>query len=203
MDGCINYIIGLNSGEYDLNAIKQFLIPYFLPTTYTEEQGEKEKEYKEDKDGIGSFFVIKCNSTLMCLSTDQLKFLAMTNYIAPGFSYDKYMKAYGCEVTKGHFPHEYMDCLERLDATALQPKEGFFSRLKNEGISDEDYASCEEAWRENDMMTLIDFLAWYNKRGVVPFLQAIHRQFAFYEQHGIDVQARHQRTRLEITLPVQ
>ena len=28
-------VIGLNSGKYDLNAIKQFLIPYFLSTPKT------------------------------------------------------------------------------------------------------------------------------------------------------------------------
>ena len=97
------------------------------------------------------------------------------------------VKAYGCEVTKGHFPYEYMDRLERLDDTALPPKEAFFSRLKNEGISDEDYASCQEAWRDNDMTTLRDFLVWNNNRDVVPFLQAINRQFAFYQQRGIDM----------------
>ena len=123
----------------------------------------------------------------MCLSSNQLKFLDMTNYIAPGFSYDKYLKAYGCEVTKGHFPYEYMDCLERLDDTMLPPKEAFYSRLKNEGISDDDYASCEKAWCDNGMTTLRDFLVWYNNRDVVPFLQAIRRQFAFYEQRGIDM----------------
>ena len=123
----------------------------------------------------------------MCLSTDQLKFLDMINYIAPGFSYDKYLKAYGCEVTKGHFPYENMDRLERLDDTALPSKQAFFSQLKNEGISDEDYANCQEAWRDNSMTTLQDFLVWYNNRDVVPFLQAIDRQFAFYQQRGIDM----------------
>ena len=145
--------IGFNSGTYDLNAIKQFLIPYFLSTANIAEQEEEEerereqedKEKEEEKDGIGSFFVIKRNNTFVCLSTDQLKFIEMTNYIAPGFNYDKYLKAYGCEVTKGHFPYEYMDRLERLDDTALPPKEAFFSRPKNEGISDDDYASCQEA----------------------------------------------------------
>ena len=162
-------VIGFNSGKYDLNAIKQFLIPYFLSTTSkTVEQEEHEQEdidtrtrddrEEEETEGIGSFFVIKRNNTFMCVSTDQLKFLDMTNYIAPGFSYDKYLKAYGCEVTKGHFPYEYMDRLERLDDTALPSKQAFFSRLKNEGISDEDYASCQEAWRDNAMTTLRDFL---------------------------------------------
>ena len=178
-------VIGFNSGKYDLDATKQFLIPYFLSTSQTEEQ--EEQDDKEENEGIGSFFVIKRNNTFMCLSTDQLKFLDMTNYIAPGFSYDKYLKAYGCEITKGHFPYEYMDRLERLDDTALPSKQAFFSRLKNKGISDEDYASCQKAWRDNAMTTLRDFLVWYNNRDVVPFLQAIDRQFAFYEQRGIDM----------------
>ena len=160
-------VIGFNSGKYNLNAIKQFLIPYFLSTTSkTGEQEQEQEQYdkEEDNEGIGSFFVIKRNNTFMCLSTDQLKFLDMTNYIAPRFSYDKYLKAYGCEVTKGNFPYEYMDRLERLDDTALPSKQAFFSRLKNEGISDEDYASCQEAWRDNSMTTLRDFLVWYNRK---------------------------------------
>ena len=186
MDASVT-VIGFNSGKYDLNAIKQFLIPYFLTTLKTEEQEEanededereQEETKKDENDGVGSMFVIKRNNTFMCLSTDQLKFLDMINHIAPGFSYDKYLKAYGCEVTKGHFPYEYMDRLERLDDTALPPKEVFFSRLKNEGISDEDYDSCQEAWRDNGMTTLRDFLVWYNNRDVVPFLQAIDRQFS-------------------------
>ena len=37
------------------------------------------------------------------------------------------------------------------------------------------------------MTTLRDFLVWYNNRDVVPFLQAIDRQFAFYRQRGIDM----------------
>ena len=139
-------VVGFNSGQYDLNVVKQFLVPYFLTVAKTEEREERkqeeeeeeEEEKKEVNEGVGSFFVIKRNNAFMRLSTDQLKFLDMTNYLAPGFGYAKYLKAYGCEVTKGHFPYEYMDRLERLDDTVLPPKEAFFSRLKNEGISDED-----------------------------------------------------------------
>ena len=45
-------VIGFNSGKYDLNAIKQFLIPYFLSTAKTEEQEEEQEEEErkqEDK----------------------------------------------------------------------------------------------------------------------------------------------------------
>ena len=123
----------------------------------------------------------KLVSTMMDILRD------MTNFIAPGFSYDKYLKAYGCEVMKGYIPYEYMDRLERLDDTTLPPKEAFLSRLKNEGISDEDYASCQEAWCDNGMTTLRDFLVWYNNSDVVPFLQVIDRHFAFYQKRGIDM----------------
>ena len=72
-------VIGYNSGNYDLNAIKQFLIPYFLSTTSKtgkQKQEQEEQDYKEEEENedIGSFFVIKRNNTFRCLSTDQLKF---------------------------------------------------------------------------------------------------------------------------------
>ena len=80
-----------------------------------------------------------------------------------------------------------MDCLEGHHDTGLPPKEAFFRRMKNEGISEEDYASCQEAWRDNGMTTLRHFLVWYNTMDMVPFLQAIDRQFSFYKQRGIDM----------------
>ena len=48
-------VIGFNSGKYDFNAIKQFLISYFLSASKTEEEEEKEQEDKdkEENDGIG------------------------------------------------------------------------------------------------------------------------------------------------------
>ena len=66
----------------------------------------------------------------MCLLTKKLKFLDKVNYLAPGFSYDTYLKAYGRELTKGHFPYEYMDHVWKLDDSNLQTKEAFYSRLK-------------------------------------------------------------------------
>ena len=105
-------VIGFNSGRYDLNTIKQFLVPYLL---------------LGDASETASCFVIKRGNTFMCLSTKKLKFLDMVNYLAPGFSYDKYLKANGCELTKGHFPYEYMDDVRKLD----DRKKAFCGRLKN------------------------------------------------------------------------
>ena len=40
---------------------------------------------------------------------------------------------------KGVYPYEYMDRPEKLKETQLPARETFYSRLNDEGISDEDY----------------------------------------------------------------
>ena len=162
-------VIGFNSGHYDLNIVKKFFIPYML------------------KGNDKTRFVIKRQNTFMCISTEKLKFLDICNYLAPGFSYDKYLKAYGCELQKGQFPYEYMDDLRKLDEHVLPPQETFYSKLKNEGISDDDYARCQAVWRGNGMTTMRDYLIWYNNRDVIPSLEAVAKQFAFYRDRGIDM----------------
>ena len=161
-------VIGFNSGHYDLNVIKKFFIPYML----------KDDEIQ---------FVIKRQNTFMCFSTGKLKFGDIVNYLAPGFSYDKYLKAYGRELQKGHFPYEYMNGVGKLDDRAIPPQAAFFSQLKNEGKSDADYARCQVVWRDNGMTTMRDYLVWYNNRDVLPFLEALEKQFVFYQKQNIDM----------------
>ena len=165
-------VLGFNSGRYDLNAIKKFFVPLLIHNNTAER---------------ASCFVIKRQNNFMCLSTDKLKFLDMVNFLAPGVSYDKYLKAYGCELQKGHFPYEYMDNLRKLDDCALPPQAAFYSQLKNEGISNDDYARCQAVWRDNGMETLREYLIWYNNRDVTPFLDAIAKQAGFYKHQNIDM----------------
>ena len=40
---------------------------------------------------------------------------------------------------KGVYPYDYADCMKKLDETSLPPKEEFYSKLTDEGITDEDY----------------------------------------------------------------
>ena len=186
--GCLHQlpVIGFNSGKYDLNVIKQFFVPYLLKPSKQEDNDDVNDEDEED-DYDETRFVIKRHKTFMCFSTKKLKFLDIINFLAPGYSYDKYLKAYGCELQKGHFPYEYMDGIGKLEDSALPPQEAFYSRLKSEGISYEDYARCQAVWGDNGMKTMYDFLVWYNNRDVVPFLDAIDKQFAFYKQQNIDM----------------
>ena len=91
------------------------------------------------------------------------------------------------KLQKGQFPYEYMDNLRKLDDRVLPPQSAFFSRLKNEGISNDDYTRCQAVWRDNGMETMRDYLIWYNNRDVTPFLEAISKQFAFYRDRDIDM----------------
>ena len=68
---------------------------------------------------------------------------------------------------KGVYPHEYMDSLERLKETQLPPREAFYSRLNDEGISDEDYAHARKVCKTFEMKTLQDYHNLYNETDVL------------------------------------
>ena len=161
-------VIGFNSGNYDINLIKPYLIKVLLTSDPIE-------------------FIVKKSNAFICLKTKRLRFLDIRNYIAPGFNYATYLKAYKCEVTKGFFPYEWMDNLDKLQKTELPTHEQFFSNLKNSNITEDEYAYCENVWTEENMKTFEDYLMWYNNRDVAPFMEALQKQFDFYAQLGLDM----------------
>ena len=161
-------VLGFNSGKYDLSAVKEFLFPVLV-------QNE------------GVQLAVKRNNNFMCLKTPHLRFLDVTNFLAPGFSYDKFLKAYECPQTKGFFPYEWLDSLEKLDHPSLPPHEAFFSTLKNKNISDEDYQYCQQVWADHNMKTFREFLIWYNNLDVQPFCDALQKMCAFWKDKSIDM----------------
>ena len=82
-------VIGFNSGKYDINLIKEEIMLY-IASNYP------------DKD----IRTIKKENSYLAISTTQLKFLDISNYLAAGSSYSQFLKAYGCEIPKGIFPYE-------------------------------------------------------------------------------------------------
>ena len=157
-------IIGFNSGKYDLNLIKKYLIKRL--------------------DGVN---VVKRGNVFMMISTPEFRFLDISLYLAPGFSYASYLKAFQCKEQKGFFCYEYVDDYSKLAETSLPPHEKFYSHLKNENISDEEYAWCQRVWKENNMQTLSDFLKFYNICDVVPFISALEKQVKLFQTLGIDI----------------
>ena len=125
----------------------------------------------------------------MCLSTDTLNFLDITNYLAPGFSYEFFFESLWLHDDQRVSSIRVDKLLRQARLSSSPSKDAFRSQLKNEDISEEDYALCERVWNENNMTTFKDFLIWYNNpnRDVVPFLEAIDKQFAFYKERRIDM----------------
>ena len=161
-------VLGFNSGKYDLNAVKEFLFPYLI-------------EHHPIK------LTVKRNSNHMCLKTKCLKLLDISNYVAPGFSYEQFLKAYECEQTKGFFPYEWVDGLDKLEETSLPPHEAFYSSLKNQNITNEEYQYRQQVWEDKEMSTFKDFLVWYNNLDVVPFLEAVEKMSQFWQERKIDM----------------
>ena len=161
-------ILGFNSGKYDINAAKN---PFFSHLV-------KHEQVK---------FVIKRNNNHMCLKTQHLKFLDITNYLAPGFSYEQFLEAYECSQTKGYFPYEWVDSLDKLNHCSLPPRETFHSTLSGTDITEEQYEYCQGVWDEQNMTTFRDFLVWYNNLDVVPFLEAIDKMSNFWQERNIDM----------------
>ena len=68
---------------------------------------------------------------------------------------------------KGFYPYEYMNSLERFKEDKIPSKEAFYSRLNEEGISDEDYEHVKKVWKVYEMKTLQDYHDLYNVTDVL------------------------------------
>jgi len=52
----------------------------------------------------------------MLMATLEFKFLDVMNYVAPGKSYDIWVKMYGPKQTKARFPYEWFESAEKLSS---------------------------------------------------------------------------------------
>ena len=67
---------------------------------------------------------------------------------------------------KGVYPYDWVDSIDTLAESSLPSKDVFYSRLKGEGITDEDYKHEKEVWDEFEMKTFREYNELYNKIGV-------------------------------------
>ncbi|XP_063966739.1 uncharacterized protein LOC135156886 [Lytechinus pictus] len=161
-------VVGFNSGRYDINAIKQYLYPSLLQFDSVD-------------------YVIMRTNNHMALKSKHLQFLDISNFLAPGFSYAAFLKAYDCEQMKGFFPHGWVDCLEKLKAPELPPIETFSNKLNQIALSQDQYEYCQSIWKQNNMTSLRDYLIWYNNLDVTPFIEAVEKMRDFYKNLEIDL----------------
>ena len=124
----------------------------------------------------------------MFLLTWGFPFLDIINYLGPGTSYAKWVKAYGCETVKSWFPYEWFDSPEKLDFPGLPEYEEWYSRLKGEHLlTREEWEACQRVFKERGMRTFADWLRYYNDLDVAPGLEALEKMRNFYTEKGIDI----------------
>ena len=160
-------VIGFNSGRYDLNLIRKYFISHL----------EQEKVDSGEKQG-----------QIMYMKTPQFLFLHVINYLAPGITYDKWVKTYGAKQTKSWLPYEWFDSADKLDYKGLPPYRCWFSQLKNSfALTPKEYDDCKRVFQERGLQTFGDWLEYYNNLDVTPFLETIEKMKAFYTNIGVDI----------------
>ena len=92
----------IQANNYDLNMLKPLLI----------------KAIQDRQAELGLKLVLRRGTTYLALVTHRLTFLDISNYLAPRFSYDRYLRAYGCTLRKGFFPYKCVDDLPKLYQSA-------------------------------------------------------------------------------------
>ena len=60
------------------------------------------------------------------------------------------------ERRKGIFPNEWFDSIDKLNNTELPPKEAFYSKLKQSGITDKEYKQAIDCWNKTGCKTIKD-----------------------------------------------
>ena len=106
-------VFGFNSGKYDLNLIKSYLLPYLI----------------HERDNYPT--VIKKANHFVSFKFGDVQFLDILNFLGGATSLDSFLKAYKTNETKGFFPYEWFDSPNKWDVTFLPPYECFFSKLRD------------------------------------------------------------------------
>ena len=184
-------VFRFNSGRYDLNLIKSYLIPYLI----------RDKE-------------------LISFKFGDVQFLGIMKFLGRASTLDSFLKAYKASETKKFFPYEIFDNPDKLDFPELPPYEAFFSKLRNNNSLDkyfidneklrnsgldeqqalkklqiktippsgmDNYNYLQETWKKNGMTVFKDFLKWYNNNDVVPTLEAMQNMIQYHHNKWIDM----------------
>ena len=88
---------------------------------------------------------------------------------------------------KGVYPYEFMDSWERFAEPRLPPKEAFYSKLTDDGISDADYFHVQKVWETFGCVSLGDYSDLYCKTDVLLLADVFENfQKTCLRQYGLD-----------------
>ena len=187
-------IFGFNSAKYDLYLIKSYLLPIFV----------KERNIEPTD--------IKKVNQFISFKFGDIQLLDIMNFLGGTRSLDSFLKAYKTSETKGFFPYEWFDHLEKMQKPELPPYDAFYSKLRSRNLLEteytdyvnllksgltteqavikrklskppatgiENYHYLQQIWKQEQMRSFKEFLRWYNKKDVVPTLEAIQKGLLF------------------------
>ena len=162
-------VLGFNSGQYDLNLIKAHFV-------------------KKLADTENKVRVAKNSNKIMFLLTSGFRFLDIMNYLGPGTTYERWVKAYDCKTTKSWLPYEWFDDIKKMDYPGLPDYPHWYSKLKNGfTLKISEWKDCKETFWEKGMKTFKDWVRYYNNLDVAPGLEALEKMRNFYTEKGIDI----------------
>lgn len=84
---------------------------------------------------------------------------------------------------KGIYPYEYTDSWKWFDEEVLPEKDSFYSKLKMEHVSDEDYKHAQEVWKAFECKNLGDYHNLYLKMDVLLLADVFKNFRAFCLKH--------------------
>ena len=88
---------------------------------------------------------------------------------------------------KGVYPYEFMDDFEKFKKQSLPKKTSFFSRLKQEKVSDKDFEHAQKVWKEFELKNMGDFHDLYLKTDVLLLADVMENFRKLCEKHyGLD-----------------
>ncbi|XP_065662849.1 uncharacterized protein LOC136085468 [Hydra vulgaris] len=68
---------------------------------------------------------------------------------------------------KGIYPFDWVDSIDKFNEICLPPKESFFSKLNDEGVSDDNYLHAQNVWNKFNCKTFRDYHDLYNVSDVL------------------------------------
>ena len=126
--------VGFKSRSYDLNVLGKKLNPILLKTNK-------------------NLSPIKRGNCFLAMTTPELAFLDLKNYLAPNYLLVLFIEHYGATETKGSFPYKLVKSVSDFYKPGLPTRTDFYSSLQGETISVEAYDIVEQAWCSNEMRT--------------------------------------------------
>ena len=136
--------------------------------------------------------VLKKGASYFSVSCGGLIFKDTLNYTSP-CSLDKFLKNWEAPFSKSIWPYSLFGSVEEIKATKKFPKRSeFFSELKNETVSKEDFAKAAREFHRRKLLpkghpekiySMLGWLKIYNLLDVTPLAQAIENCFRSYSEY--------------------